>query len=197
MITSLTKRESAVMDAMKRLEQTHVASVKRAFLDKKMIKEGSGMITPLTRAVRRRNLELVQWMVENKADLEQRNEIGTTTALHEACYASWKDGTDYLLKCRANVNALTAGGSSPLMIGVTKCHTYDLGLNRIQDSSVVDLLLDHKADPSLERDGKRAMDIALEENCDLSVVEKLRGPAAAPAPPVAPPANLPALVATA
>lgn len=169
-------------------------TVKQAFLDKKRIKDGTRKITPLSFAVRRRELELVQWMVENKADLEQRNEIGSTTALHEACYQPWMDGVDYLLKQRANVNAVTAGGSSPLMIAVTKCHHYDTVWNRVQDSSVVDLLLDRKADPSLEREGKRAMEIALEERCDFSIVEKLRGPAATPISPPAPPTQLPALV---
>jgi ankyrin repeat protein len=78
--------------------------------------------TPLMLATWKGRTETIKFLIENGANIEQRNNVGAT-ALHIAAQQAQSQAVKLLLKFGASIEATTDKGLTPLYIAATKGHS--------------------------------------------------------------------------
>lgn len=77
-------------------------------------------VTPLMRALARKDLAYAKWLLDHGADANQRENDGWT-ALHFAAQDGFIEGVQLLLSSGAPVDAIDANGNSPLWRASMSC----------------------------------------------------------------------------
>ena len=80
-------------------------------------KKPTAITTPLHQAARAGNIEQVQSLISNGADVNVKDEDGGTP-LHEAAFKGHKEVTELLISNRADVNAKNKDGWTPLFLAL-------------------------------------------------------------------------------
>jgi ankyrin repeat protein len=94
---------------------------------------GTMKSTPLMEAVYTGHLDIVKYLVDYRAKIDQPDSEGSTALLH-ACWRDYPDIALALIDAGANVNLASKYGRTPLMFAADK-----------GDDRIVQALLDHKA----------------------------------------------------
>jgi uncharacterized protein len=119
-------------------------------------------IDALVQAIRQHNLRLVDQILANHPDLNQRDRFGDTPLL-EAIADHLPELSKKLVEYGADPNGAYGTGVSPLMQAAWYC-----------DNETLNLLLEHKANPNLgDRDKVTALMNASAQCTDGKIVQKL------------------------
>ena len=78
------------------------------------IEEGSSGLTPLQFAASAGNISMIRFLVKHGADVNHGVKSGGQTALLSAIYGAHADAVQALIELKANVNAKTKDGDTPL-----------------------------------------------------------------------------------
>jgi ankyrin repeat protein len=105
--------------------------------------------TPLEFAAFGNNTALVDKLLKHGAKLETQG----SSALHCAAQFSNIQMVELLLKYKINVNIRDASGNTPLYLCLTCCGGgFGEGITETKRAETIELLLNHRADPTIEND---------------------------------------------
>jgi len=113
------------------------------------IKRGPGVESELMIAIKERNIEAINWLLENDPDLNYKKASGST-ALHMSCMMKDYDTTKRLLEKGATPNVVNTYGCTPLFDVII---SWGKGASSITEELMVKflhLLKSHKADFNLK-----------------------------------------------
>ena len=80
------------------------------------IEEGAHTLSPLQFAASSGNLDMIRFLVENGADVNRGAKKGEQTALLSAIYGAKPEAVRLLVELKADVNAKTSSGDTPLSV---------------------------------------------------------------------------------
>lgn len=100
--------------------------------------------TPLFVAVHEQHLDIIQFLIDNGANVNNKNTKDGWTALHIACYLKDADIVKLLIQNSANVKATTLAGTTPLY---SICKS---GSHNLISLEIINMLLDEITDETEE-----------------------------------------------
>jgi ankyrin repeat protein len=121
--------------------------------------QGYNNSTPLYGASASGHFEIVEWLLNHRANPKHRGgSLGWTSPLHGAAYSGDVEVSRLLLQYKADINAQARQGRTPLHVAVAYRHV-----------DVARLLLEHGADLNArDENGSTAFQLASERGYDIA-----------------------------